>query len=336
MTDEIILLSHGGGGQMMADLIDQVFLPAFDNPALNQKGDSAVVDLSGQRLAFTTDSFVVDPLFFPGGDIGRLAVCGTVNDLAAAGAKPLWLSASFILEEGLPQETLGQVCQSMSQTAEEAEVAIVTGDTKVVQRGSVDKMFITTSGVGMVAENTNISGSHVRPGDVVLINGAIGDHGMAIMSQREGLGFEGEIASDTAPLADLVAQVLSATDQVHALRDPTRGGLATALDELARQSGVCIEIEEESVPIHDPVRAACEMLGLDPFYVANEGKMIVVVAPEAAESALTAMKDHRYGSEAAIIGQVLPEPAGRVHLRTPWAGTRILDRYVGEQMPRIC
>jgi len=319
---------------LMAELIERVFVARLgtgDPPG----DDAARVDSSG-RLVFTTDAFVVDPIFFPGGDIGKLAVCGTVNDLAAGGARPVALSASFILEEGLLLADLERIVDSMARTAEEAGVRVICGDTKVVPRGSADKVYITTAGVGAVPDGVEVSGAAARPGDVVLVNGPIGDHGLAVLSVREGLEFESPIESDCAPLAGLVENLLQAAPAVHALRDPTRGGLATALNEIARQSGVGIEVEEASVPVDESVAAACELLGLDPLYAANEGKMIVVVAGNEAAAALASVRSDPLGAGAAIIGRVTESPTRRVLLRTTLGTHRILDRHVGEQLPRIC
>ena len=292
---------------------------------------------SGDRLAFTTDSYVVSPLFFPGGDIGKLAVCGTINDLAMSGATPLYLSAGFILEEGLPLADLERVVASMAATAQAAGVQIVAGDTKVVDRGKADKLFINTAGIGLVPAGVELGGDRARPGDVIILSGTIGDHGMTIMSQREGLRFTSPLESDCAPLHGLVAAMLEVAPQaIHCLRDPTRGGLTTTLNEVAGKSGVGIEIEEHAIPVRDAVRAACELLGLDPLYVANEGKLVAFVAPEAADVLLARMRAHEHGREAAIIGRVTAEHAGRVVLRTALGARRILDMLVGEQLPRIC
>jgi len=337
MDDNIILLAHGAGGRKSADLISSLFLRYFGNPILDLLGDSAVLESGGQRLAFTTDSFVVDPLFFPGGDIGKLAVCGAVNDLAAAGARPLALSAAFILEEGLDFETLERVTASMSDAAADVGVSIVAGDTKVVTRGSADRMFITTSGIGLLPDGIELpSPERAAPGDVVILSGTIADHGMAVMACREGIRFSSEIQSDCAPLHGLVAAVLEAAPSVHCLRDPTRGGLAAVLNELAARSGVCIEIEESSIPVSEDVRVACELLGIDPLHVANEGKMIAIVPQGEAEKALGAMRRHPRGSRAAVIGRVQAAPAGRVHLRTVMGSLRILDVPAGDLLPRIC
>jgi len=337
MDDNIILLAHGAGGKKSADLISSLFLRYFGNPILDLLGDSAVLESGGQRLAFTTDSFVVDPLFFPGGDIGKLAVCGAVNDLAAAGARPLALSAAFILEEGLDFETLERVTASMSDAAADVGVSIVAGDTKVVTRGSADRMFITTSGIGLLPDGIELpSPERAAPGDVVILSGTIADHGMAVMACREGIRFSSEIQSDCAPLHGLVAAVLEAAPSVHCLRDPTRGGLAAVLNELAARSGVCIEIEESSMPVSEDVRVACELLGIDPLHVANEGKMIAIVPQGEAEKALGAMRRHPRGSRAAVIGRVQAAPAGRVRLRTVMGSLRILDVPAGDLLPRIC
>ena len=337
MKDNIILLAHGAGGKKSGELIGSLFLRHFGNPVLNLLGDSAVLQSGGQKLAFTTDSFVVDPLFFPGGDIGKLAVCGTVNDLAAAGAGPLALSAAFILEEGLDFDTLERVAASMGEAASDVGVAIVAGDTKVVPRGSADRMFITTSGIGLLPEGREPpSPERAAPGDAVILSGTIGDHGMAVMACREGISFSSEIRSDCAPLHDLVAAVLEIAPSVHCLRDPTRGGLAAVLNEIAIRSGVCIEIDESSVRVNEDVRVACELLGIDPLHVANEGKMVAILPEEEAERALAAMQRHPCGVQAAVIGRVESSPAGRVHLRTTMGSLRILDIPAGDLLPRIC
>ncbi len=338
-TLDRIVLGHGSGGRMSHHLVRQVFLADLNNPTLSQLNDGAVLSLpdGDGRLVLSTDAHVVQPLFFPGGDIGRLAVCGTVNDLAMMGARPLWLTAAFVLEEGLPIETLQRVVRSMREAAAEAGVAVVAGDTKVVERGSADGMFITTAGAGWAPADVDISGANARPGDVVLVSGTLGDHGIAVLSEREGLGFETELRSDVAPLNGLVATMLEAAPgAVHVLRDPTRGGLATTLNEIAMQSGVSIELEEERIPLQPAVRSACEMLGFDPLYVANEGKLVACVAPDAAEAILGAMHAHPYGEHAAVVGRVTDGPGGQVTLRTPIGGTRILDMLAGEMLPRIC
>ena len=338
MREDRILLAHGSGGKLSRKLVEELFLPPFENPILSRLDDAAVVNWGEgtARLAFTTDSYTVKPLFFPGGDIGRLAVAGTVNDLAMMGARPLHLSAAFVIEEGLPLEVLRRVVESMRCTAEEAQVTIVAGDTKVVERGFADGLFINTSGVGMVPEGVQISGSGARVGDVVIVSGPIGDHGIAVLSEREGIAFGTSIESDVAPLNHLVEAMLKASRGIHVLRDPTRGGLATTLNEIAQRSGVAIRLDEESIPIREGVLAACEMLGYDPLYVANEGKLVAIVAPEDAERVLEAMHRTRYGEEACVIGEVAAEPAGRVVMRTEIGGTRIVDMLSGEMLPRIC
>jgi len=331
---DYILLSHGAGGREMGELIRQVFLAAYGSADF-QPDDSALLKLEGPEIAFTTDSFVVDPLFFPGGDIGRLAVAGTVNDLLTAGARPLALSASFIIEEGFPVAELKHIVASMAATANESRVAIVTGDTKVVPRGSADKIFITTSGVGRIMR-PGISGAAVKEGDRLILTGSVGNHGVAVMLAREKL-LEGEsIKSDAAPLTDIVLNLLSADIPVHAMRDPTRGGVAAALNEIARQSQVCLELAETMMPVQPGVAAACEALGVEVLHVANEGIMLIFVAPEAAEQALDLIRASRYGQEARIIGAVKASPPGRVHLRTQIGTTRLLDPPTGELLPRIC
>jgi hydrogenase expression/formation protein HypE len=345
MTEDLILLAHGSGGRLSHDLVERLFVRYFDNPTLLQLDDSAVVEIPDPHrpiptphLAFSTDSYVISPLFFPGGDIGKLAVCGTVNDLSMSGARPLWLSAGFILEEGLPLADLERIVASMAATAEQAGVQIVTGDTKVVDRGSADKLFINTAGVGLVPPGVEIAGDRARPGDRVILSGTIGDHGMTIMTQREGLQFDSPLESDCAPLNDLVAGLLAALPlgAIRCLRDPTRGGLATTLNELADRSGAGIEIDETTVPVREAVRGACELLGLDPLYVANEGKLVAIVAAKAAQAALEALRAHRYGRAAALIGQVTADHPGRVVLRTALGAHRVVDMLVGEQLPRIC
>jgi hydrogenase expression/formation protein HypE len=331
-----VLLGHGSGGRLSADLLRKVFLPAFDNDVLAALEDQATVTVGGARLAFTTDAFVVRPLFFPGGDIGKLAVHGTVNDLAVGGARPLCLSAAFILEEGLPLADLHRIVGSMREACGEAGVTLVTGDTKVVDRGKGDGVFITTSGLGLVPAGVNLSIRNARPGDRVLVSGTLGDHGIAILSVREGLEFETVLQSDTAPLTDLVRVLLAACPGVRCLRDPTRGGLSSALNELASGSRVGVKLTEASIPLRAEVRAACELLGLDPLYVANEGKLIAVVPPDEAEAALAALRSHPLGGEAAGIGEVVPEHPGVVTMRTVLGGERVVVMLAGEQLPRIC
>jgi hydrogenase expression/formation protein HypE len=333
--DDSILLAHGSGGKLSHELVEKQFLPFLANPALNKLDDSAIFEASG-RLAFTTDGYVVNPIFFPGGDIGKLAVCGTVNDLAMNGAKPLYLSLSAIIEEGLLLSELEQIVQSIKKAAEEAEVSIIAGDTKVVNRGQADKLFITTSGVGIIPPGVDISGANARAGDKVLLSGTIGDHGIAVMSQREGLKFSMTLESDCAPLNKLVDQMLEVSSNIHCLRDPTRGGLTTTLNELARQSKVGIVIDEAKIPVKEEVKAACELLGLDPLYVANEGKLVAIVDPTDAGRILTQMKKNNYGRAAAIIGEVTDEHRGKVVMKTKLGPSRIVDMLSGELLPRIC
>ncbi len=335
---ETVQLGHGSGGAMMKRLIDEVFLESFDAPELHAGNDAGVAALPPTgRIALSTDTFVVTPHTFPGGDIGRLAVCGTVNDVATSGAHVRYLSCGFVIEEGFPLDDLRRICMSMAEAAREADVAIITGDTKVVGRGCADGIYINTAGVGDVPEGVNLSSSTCKPGDIVLVSGTLGDHGIAIMSVREGLSFQTSIVSDAAPLNGLVAAVLEAAPHARCFRDPTRGGIASTLNEFAAASGVDIEIDEDAVPVRPEVRSACDMLGYDPLQVANEGKMIAVVPPEEAEAALAAMRAHPAGMDAAIIGAVREASTSpRVTVRTPWGSTRILDMLVGEQLPRIC
>lgn len=333
---DTILLGHGSGGTLSADLIRDVFLPAFRNPVLDRLDDQAIVNVNGARLAFTTDSFVVKPLFFPGGDIGSLAVHGTVNDLAMGGAQPLFLSASFILEEGLSMDVLRRVVHSMREAAAACGVQIVTGDTKVVEKGSGDQLFINTTGIGLVPDGLNLSANRAQPGDKVLLSGSIGDHGIAILAQREGLEFESRIESDSAPLHGLVGAMLAVTQHIRCMRDPTRGGLSSILNEIAAQSGVGIELIESAIPVREEVSGACEMLGLDPLYVANEGKLIAIVAPDVADTLLATMRQHPLGKEARIIGTVSDKHMGLVTMRTALGTTRIVDMLAADQLPRIC
>jgi hydrogenase expression/formation protein HypE len=331
-----IVLGHGSGGRLSADLIQHLFVPLFDNPALSGLNDQAVMEVNGVRLAFTTDSFVVQPLFFPGGDIGSLAVHGTINDLAMSGAKPLFLSAGFILEEGLLMDDLGRIVTSMANACKAVNVPIVTGDTKVVNKGKGDGIFINTAGIGLVPADVQIAADRARPGDVIIVSGTIGDHGMAIMSVREGLTFETELVSDSAPLNTLVAAMLDVTREVHCLRDATRGGVAAVLNELATSSRVGFTLDEAAVPVRPAVMAACEMLGMDPLYVANEGKLVAVVPADQAEAVLDAMRQHPLGREAAIIGRVVADHPGRVIAQTAIGGRRVVDMPLGEILPRIC
>jgi hydrogenase expression/formation protein HypE len=335
-VNDTVLLGHGSGGKMSADLLREIFLPAFQNSALAKLNDQAILNIRGIQLAFTTDSFVVKPIFFPGGDIGSLAVHGTVNDLAMGGATPLFLSAGFILEEGLSTDVLRQVVHSMQEAAHAAGVQIVTGDTKVVEKGSGDELFINTTGIGVVREGVCLSANQARPGDKVILSGFIGDHGIAILAKREGLEFESTIQSDSAALHLLVADMLNVTHEIRCMRDPTRGGVSSALNEIAAQSGVTIELQEEKIPIREEVRGACEMLGLDPLYVANEGKLIAIVAPEVADAIVDAMHRNPLGREARIVGTVKQGREGMVILRTCLGTTRIVDMLAGDQLPRIC
>ncbi len=329
-------MGHGSGGRMMSELIEGLFVPLFGNPYLDQLNDQAVIEFDGHRLAFTTDSFVVSPIFFPGGDIGSLAVHGTINDLVMSGARPLYLSAGFILEEGLPISDLERIAKSMAFACRETGVALVTGDTKVVDKGSGDLIFINTTGLGLVPEGLRISADRARPGDVVIVSGAVGVHGIAIMSKREGLEFETEIESDSAPLHGLVGAMLSANRDIHCMRDPTRGGLASTLNEIAARSRVGIVIDERAIPVWPAVKGACEMLGLDLLYVANEGKLVAFVSREDAAAVVEAMRAHPHGREAAIIGQVVEEHPGMVVMQTGIGGTRVVDMLAGEMLPRIC
>ena len=337
-----IVLGHGSGGKLSAELIEKVFVDAFRNPTLEQMNDQAALNIDGARLAFTTDSFVVTPIFFPGGDIGTLAVNGTVNDLAVGGAKPLYLAAAFILEEGLSTEDLRRVVGSMRAAADNAGVQLVTGDTKVVDRGKGDKLFITTTGIGVFDRATQISADRARPGDKVILSGTIGDHGITILSQRESLEFEGALESDCAALNGLVKEMLDEAqaagylEAIRCMRDPTRGGVASMLNEIAGQSRVGITLQESAIPVRDAVRGACEVLGLDPLYVANEGKLVAIVAPEFAARLVERMRSHPLGQNSAIIGEVVARHEGMVVMHTSIRGTRVVDLLFGEQLPRIC
>jgi hydrogenase expression/formation protein HypE len=333
--DKTVLLAHGSGGKLSQELIAGILFPALANPLLAKMDDSAVFDIRG-RVAFTTDSFVVSPIFFPGGDIGKLSICGTVNDLSVVGARPLYLSLALIIEEGLPLADLERVMVSIRQAAAEANVQIVTGDTKVVNHGSADKLFINTAGIGLVPEGVNVSGANAQPGDQIILSGPIGDHGIAVMAQRENLRFKVPVESDCAPLYGLVAEILKYPEAVHTMRDPTRGGLATTLNEIAAQSQVSLRVYEEKVPVRPAVAAACEMLGLDPLYVANEGKLVAIVAPESAGAVVKAMQGHRYGAESTVIGEVLAGHPGRVTMKTRLGASRLIDMLSGELLPRIC
>ena len=341
VRDTHVNLSHGSGGRAMRTLIEDVFVRAFDNPALNALEDQAVFALAdlaaqGDRLAFTTDTYVVDPLFFPGGDIGTLAVAGTVNDIAMSGARPVFLSCAMVLEEGLAVETLRRVAASMKAMADRVGVAIVTGDTKVVEKGAADKLFINTSGIGVIRPGIAISAANARPGDVVVVNGVLGDHGTAILIARNQLALEAEIASDCQPLDGLVAAMLSACPSVRCLRDATRGGVATVLNEFAQSSQVGIRLRERDLPLREQVKGACEILGLDPLYLANEGRLVAVVPGPDAERLIAAMRAHPAGTGATVIGEVIEGPPGLVTLLTGFGGERVVDMLVGEQLPRIC
>ena len=332
-----VIMGHGSGGKLSQELINDLFLPPFDNIVLRAGNDAGIVDLPpDSRLAISTDSHVVWPLFFPGGDIGRLAVCGTVNDVAMMGARPLYLTAGFILEEGLELGLLEQVVASMRLAAAEAGVKIIAGDTKVVDRGKADGLYINTAGVGAVPEELLIAGDQAQPGDVIILSGPIGDHGIAVLGARGELGFETDLLSDVAPLNHLVSAMLDASDRIHVLRDPTRGGIASTLNEIARQSEVALILDETQIPVRPAVRAACEMLGFDPFYIANEGKLLAIVGREDAERVLETMHNARYGEQSVIIGEVQAEPKARVLLKTAIGSTRIVDTLAGEMLPRIC
>ena len=329
-------MSHGSGGKATAQLVEQLFVDAFDNPWLERQDDQACFQVEAGRMVMTCDGHVVAPLFFPGGDIGSLSVHGTVNDLAMAGARPLYLSAGFILEEGLPLADLRRIVESMAAAARDAGVAVVTGDTKVVEQGKADGVFITTTGIGVVPEGVDIRGDRARPGDRILVSGRLGDHGVAIMSQRENLAFDVPVQSDSAALHGLVAEMVAAVPDIHCLRDPTRGGLGTTLNELARQSAVGMRLVEGRIPVAEAVRGACEFLGLDPLYVANEGKLVAVCAPDDAETLLSVMREHPLGREARDIGEVVADEHAFVEMETTFGGCRVVDWLSGEQLPRIC
>ncbi len=341
LSDQRITLAHGSGGKAMRELIQDLLVPAFNNPWLEVMEDQAVIPLRdllqyGDRLAFTTDSFVVDPLFFPGGNIGDLAVNGTVNDLAVGGARPLFLSCGLVMEEGLPVQTLTDIVYAMKQAADQAGITIVTGDTKVVEKGAADKLFINTTGIGVIREGIALGATNARPGDAIVTNGYIGDHGVAILLARNDLRLESDVRSDTRPVHDLVACMLDVCPDIHCLRDATRGGVATVLNEFAGASHVCMHIQEARLPIRESVRGACEILGLDPLYLANEGTIVAVVPAERVSALLSAMREHPKGKESAIIGTVQAGPEGTVILSTAFGGTRIVDTLVGDQLPRIC
>lgn len=333
---EKVTLAHGGGGTLSQKLIQKMFLPQFDNPLLNLQHDGAIFEVNGNKLAFSTDSYVVKPIFFPGGNIGELAVNGTVNDLAMCGANPLYISAGFIIEEGFSMEELWQIILSMKKAAEKAGVQIVTGDTKVVDKGKGDKIFINTSGVGVINENRNISPLNCKGGDKIILSGKIAQHGIAIMSAREGLEFDSEVKSDTAALNKLVDEMFNSSQNIHVLRDPTRGGISSALNEIAQSSNFGMMIYEKDIPIDEQVRAACEILGLDPLYIANEGKLLAIVDPADADKVLAVMKNNKLGLDASIIGEVNEQNYGKVIMKTTIGSKRVVDMLSGEQLPRIC
>ncbi|RJP39759.1 MAG: hydrogenase expression/formation protein HypE [Desulfobacteraceae bacterium] len=336
MEKSKILLDHGGGGRLSRDLISAMMLPAFDNPILARMDDGAQLEIDGRRMAFSTDGYVVDPIFFPGGDIGSLAVYGTVNDIAMCGAVPLYLSAGLIIEEGFPAADLEKIIKSMGLAAQTAGVSVVTGDTKVVPRGAADKIFIHTSGIGLIPEGVHVGAHLARPGDRIILSGAIADHGMTILAQRQSLGFDGPLTSDSAPLNHMVQAMLAASKEIHVLRDPTRGGVGTALNEIALSSTIGIRIIEKRIPIQKSVRALCEILGFDPLYVANEGKLLAFAPPDQAAAVLAAIRTHPLGRDAVVIGEVVDDHPGIVVLETLIGGERIIDMPLGEQLPRIC
>lgn len=336
MKTDQILLDHGSGGKISHRLTKEMMLPIFDNPILAELNDGAIFDLQGMRFAFSTDSYTVDPIFFPGGNIGDLAINGTVNDIAMCGATPIYLSVGLIIEEGFPITDLGKILNEMGKAAQKAGVTVITGDTKVVPKGAVDKIFINTSGIGLIPEDIHVASHHARLGDKIILSGTIADHGITIVTQREGLSFETPLSSDTAPLNQMVKEMFSASNDIHVLRDPTRGGVGTALNEIAEQSEVGIKIYEENIPLTGAVAAACELLGFDPLYLANEGKLLAFVTYEQSEVVLAAMRANPYGNAATIIGEVVDEYPGKVFMQTRIGGRRIVDMLAGEQLPRIC
>jgi hydrogenase expression/formation protein HypE len=336
LRDEVVTLAHGSGGKATQALVDGLFLEALGNPLLEALGDSALLQVNGSRLAFSTDSYVVKPVVFPGGDIGELAVNGTVNDLAVAGARPLFLSAGFVLEEGLPVADLRGIAASMARAAEAAGITIAAADTKVVERGKADGLYVNTAGVGLVADGVALGPERVRPGDRVLVSGTLGDHGMAVLVARGELELEAQLESDTAPVHELAAGLLDLGDAIHWMRDPTRGGLATTLNELVQQAEVAVLLDEAALPLRPAVVGACEILGIDPLYVANEGKLVAVVAADAADAALAALRANPRGRDAAVVGEIRADPPGLVLLDTALGGTRIVDMLVGDPLPRIC
>jgi len=336
MKTDKILLDHGSGGKASHRLVADLLVPEFENPILAQLNDGAVFDIEGKRLAFSTDTYVVDPIFFPGGSIGDLAVNGTVNDLAMCGAIPLYLSVGLIIEEGFSMADLTKILKAMGEAATNADVLIVTGDTKVVPHGAADKIFINTSGIGLIPAGNNISGHNARPGDKIILSGVIADHGITVLTQREGMAFDSPIQSDTAPLNHMVRKMIAASDQIHVLRDPTRGGVGTSLNEIAAQSKVGIKIYEDVIPIREEVSGICELLGFDPLYIANEGKLLAFVGPDHAEKVLKTIKESKHGKDACIIGEASADSPGKVFMKTHIGGTRIVDMLTGEQLPRIC
>ncbi|MBT9438111.1 MAG: hydrogenase expression/formation protein HypE [Deltaproteobacteria bacterium] len=336
MKTDNILLDHGSGGKISHSLITDIMLPIFNNPILSQLNDGAIFDIEGKRLAFSTDTYVVDPIFFPGGNIGTLSINGTVNDIAMCGATPLFLSAGLIIEEGFSLADLKTILQEMSIAAEKAGVKVVTGDTKVVPKGAADKIFINTSGIGIIPKNMDIASHRARPGDKIILSGSIADHGITILTQREGMTFDSSVASDTAPLNHMVKNMLSVCKNIHVLRDPTRGGIGTALNEIAIKSEIGIKIYEEKIPVKNEVAAICELLGFDPVYIANEGKLLAFVPPDHVEKVLDVIRENRFGREACIIGEVVEDNPRKVFMQTRIGGTRIVDMLTGEQLPRIC
>jgi hydrogenase expression/formation protein HypE len=336
MKTDKILLDHGSGGKISHHLTTDLLLPVFDNPILAQLNDGAILELEGKRIAFSTDSYTVDPIFFPGGNIGDLAINGTVNDVAMCGGQPVYLSVGLIIEEGFPVKDLESIVSEMGRAAETAGVTVVTGDTKVVPKGAVDKIFINTSGLGLIPQDVDIASHKARPGDQIILSGTIADHGIAILTQREGLSFETSITSDTAPLNHMVKQMFAASKAIHVLRDPTRGGVGTALNEIAEKSKIGIRIYEEQFPLKNEVAAACELLGFDPLYLANEGKLLAFVARSDTEAVLAAIRENPFGQDATVIGEVVEDHPGRVIMQTCIGGSRIVDMLAGEQLPRIC
>jgi len=333
---EKIMLGHGSGGLMSQQLIRDIFISAFQNPILNKGNDAGFINDLKKPISVSTDAHVVYPIFFPGGDIGKLAICGTVNDVSMLGAKPLFITASFILEEGFPFSDLYKIVWSMKQAAEEANVSVIAGDTKVVEKGKADGVYISTTGIGTIEAKKEISGDQAKPGDKVIVSGYLGDHGIAVLNARGDLGFSSDIESDVAPLNTIVHEILQTSENIHVLRDPTRGGLATTLNEIAKQSNVCINLDETTIPVRPETNSVCEMLGFDPLYIANEGKVIIIVSPDDADSVLETVKKNKYGSHAQIIGEVVEDPAGRVLMKTILGSHRIVDTLRGELLPRIC